>query len=129
FNDVLDVVSEGDILVVTKLDRFARSTQDALNTIQMLQDKGVGLVVLNMSGEQLDTTTPTGKLMLTVLSEEAEFEANMIRERQREGIEQAKKRGVYKGRPKTYTSNNKRLQHALELFHDRDTNGYTVDEI
>lgn len=129
FNKLLEVVESGDIIVVTKLDRFARSTKDALNTIEKLENKNVGLVVLNVSGEKLDTTTSTGKLMITVLSAVAEFEADMIKERQLEGIAEAKKRGVYKGRPKTYTDNNKGLQHALELFFNRDTNKKTVQDI
>lgn len=129
FNKLLGKVKANDIIVVTKLDRFARSTKDALYTIESLKEKDVGLVVLNMSGEKLDTTTATGKLMVTVLSAVAEFEADMIRERQLEGIEEAKKRGVYKGRPITYHDSHKGLQHALELFNNRDNNKMTVDEI
>ncbi|MDW0112169.1 recombinase family protein [Sporosarcina saromensis] len=129
FNRLLDIVVSGDIIVVTKLDRFARSTKDALNTIDMLQEKEVGLVVLNVKNEILDTTTATGKLMITVLSAVAEFEADMIKERQIEGIAEAKKRGVYKGRPSTYHENHKGLQKAIELFNDRDNNKMTVDEI
>lgn len=67
--------------------------------------------------------------MITVLSGIAEFEADMIKERQLEGIEEAKKRGVYKGRPKKYTKNNKGLQYAIELFNNRETNKLTVKEI
>ncbi|MCE7792300.1 recombinase family protein [Salipaludibacillus sp. CUR1] len=129
FNKLLETVSEGDTIVVTKLDRFARSTQDALSTIETLNNKGVGLIVLNMGGDKVDTNTPIGKLMITVLSGIAEFEADMIKERQLEGIELAKQRGAYKGRPKKYTDKNKSLQHALELFHDRENNGMTVKEI
>lgn len=129
FNLLLETVSEGDTIVVSKLDRFARSTQDALSTIDTLQNKGVGLVVLNVSGEKLDTTTPSGKLMITVLSAVAEFEVDMIKERQLEGIAEAKKRGVYKGRPSTYTDKHKGLQHAMELFDNRDFTKFTVDEI
>ncbi|MCQ6265596.1 recombinase family protein [Fictibacillus sp. WQ 8-8] len=129
FQVLLETVQKGDTIVVTKLDRFARSTKDALNIIDMLNDKGVGLVVLNMGGDTLDTTTPTGKLMVTLLSGVAEFELGLIKERQLEGIELAKQRGVYKGRPKKYTDKNKSLQHALELFSNRDNNKMTVDEI
>lgn len=129
FNKLLETVKEGDVIVVTKLDRFARSTKDALNTIEYLNSKGVGLVVLNMGGEKVDTTTAIGKLMVTILAGIAEFEADMIRERQLEGIALAKQRGVYKGRPKKYTEHNKGLQYALELFRNRDKNGMTVNEI
>jgi DNA invertase Pin-like site-specific DNA recombinase len=95
----------------------------------LLGEKGVGLFVLNMGGDKIDTTTAIGKLMVTVLSGIAGFEADMIKERQMEGIALAKERGVYKGKPKKYTNNHKCLQHALKLFHDRDNNKMTVNEI
>jgi DNA invertase Pin-like site-specific DNA recombinase len=129
FNLLLNTVQEGDTIVVTKLDRFARSTKDALNTIEFLNNKKVSLIVLNMGGDKIDTGTAIGKLMITVLSGIAEFEADMIRERQLEGIEEAKQRGVYKGRPKKYTKNNRGLQYAIELFQNRATNKLTVKEI
>ncbi|MFX3624014.1 MAG: recombinase family protein [Ectobacillus sp.] len=129
FQELLTKVNTGDTIVVTKLDRFARSTKDALNIIEQLEEKGVSLVVLNMGGDKLDTSTPMGKLMVTMLTGIAEFELSLIKERQREGIALAKERGVYKGRPKKYTEKNKGLQHALELFDNRDENGMTVKEI
>ncbi|WP_416434877.1 recombinase family protein [Priestia megaterium] len=129
FNILLEKVEKGDTIVVTKLDRFARSTKDALSTIEYLNNKGVSLVVLNMGGDKVDTATAIGKLMITVLSGIAEFEADMIKERQLEGIKEAKKRGVYKGRPAKYTEKHRGLQHAIELFHNRDTNKLTVKEI
>lgn len=67
--------------------------------------------------------------MITVLSGIAEFEADMIRERQLEGIALAKDRNVYKGKPKKYTEKHRGLQHALGLFHNRDTNKMTVKQI
>lgn len=129
FNRLLETVTEGDVIVVTKLDRFARSTRDALNTIERLNELGVGLVVLNMGGDKVDTTTAIGKLMVTVLSGIAEFEADMNRERQREGIENAKLRGVYQGRPVTYGEKSVKLRHALDLARNRDKNGMTMPEI
>lgn len=129
FNKLLESVQDGDTVVVTKLDRFARSTKDALSTIELLNQKNVSLIVLNMGGNMVDTSTAIGKLMITVLSGIAEFEADMIKERQLEGIELAKQRGVYKGRPSKYTDKHKGLQHALALFNNRDTNKLTVNEI
>ncbi|SNS86785.1 transcriptional regulator, TetR family [Bacillus sp. OK838] len=129
FNKLIETVQDGDTVVVTKLDRFARSTKDALSTIELLNQKNVSLVVLNMGGDKVDTSTAIGKLMITVLSGIAEFEADMIKERQMEGIELAKQRGVYKGRPNKYTDKHKGLHHALELFNNRDTNKLTVNEI
>lgn len=126
---LLETVKKGDSIVVTKLDRFARSTKDALTTIEELNEKGVALIVLNMGGDRVDTSTAIGKLMITVLSGIAEFEADMIRERQIEGIQEAKRRGVYKGRPKKYTEKNAGLNYALKLFNERSINKKTVKEI
>ncbi|MCT8973250.1 recombinase family protein [Microbaculum marinisediminis] len=93
----LDYVREGDVFVVTRLDRLARSLVDLRNIVDRLQAKGVGFRVLLQEG--LDTTRPEGRLMLHMLGSFAEFERDLIKERQREGIEKAKAKGVYKGRP------------------------------
>lgn len=129
FAALLDRVQAGDVLVVTKLDRFARSSQDALNTLATLADQGVSLVVLNLGGDVVDTATAIGKLLMTVLAGVAEFEADLIHERQREGVAAAKARGVYRGRPRTYTVHHKGITHALALFAARDTNHLTVNDI
>ena len=86
---------EGDVLVITKLDRLARSVADLMAIIQRLDRKAVGLRILNLG---MDTQTPTGKLMLTVLGGIAQFEREMMLERQREGVAKAKAAGKYKGR-------------------------------
>ena len=91
----LEFVRQGDVLVVTKLDRLARSVADLMRIIQALERKGAGLRVLNLG---MDTSTPTGKLMLTVLGGIAQFEREMMLERQREGVAKAKAAGKYKGR-------------------------------
>lgn len=91
----LDYLREGDTLVVTKLDRLARDTKHLLEMIEALTAKGVTLRILNMN---IDTSTATGKLMLTMLGGIAEFEREMMLERQREGIAKAKAEGKYKGR-------------------------------
>ena len=91
----LDYVREGDVLVVTKLDRLARSVADLMTILQALERKRVGVRILNLG---MDTQTPTGKLMLTVLGAVAQFEREMMLERQREGITKAKSAGRYKGR-------------------------------
>jgi DNA invertase Pin-like site-specific DNA recombinase len=98
----LDFVREGDTLIVTKLDRLARSVPDLLTIVARLEAKHVGLRVLAMSGEQpLDTSTAVGKLMLAVIGAVGQFEREMMLERQREGIAQAKLAGRYKGRAPT----------------------------
>ena len=94
----LDYVREGDTLVVTKLDRLARSVADLVSITKTLREKGVALRILSMN---LDTTTPTGKLMLNLLGSIAEFERELMLERQREGIAKAKADGKYQGRQPT----------------------------
>jgi DNA invertase Pin-like site-specific DNA recombinase len=98
----LDYVREGDTLIVTKLDRLARSVPDLLAMVACLEAKSVALRVLAMSGSQpLDTGTAIGKLMLAVIAAVGQFEREMMLERQREGIAQAKRAGRYKGRAPT----------------------------
>jgi len=97
----LDYAREGDTVHVTKPDRLARSTADLLGIVARLEAKGVGLVVLSMGGQQVDTRTATGKLMLTMLAAVAAFERDLMLERQREGIAKAKGEGKYKGRAPT----------------------------
>jgi DNA invertase Pin-like site-specific DNA recombinase len=91
----LEFAREGDVLVATKLDRLARSVSDLMTIIKTLEQKAVGLRILNLG---MDTQTPTGKLMLTVLGGVAQFEREMMLERQREGVAKAKVAGKYKGR-------------------------------
>jgi DNA invertase Pin-like site-specific DNA recombinase len=95
---MLDYVREGDAVVCCKIDRIARSTQHLLEIVDRLEKKGVAFRVLNIN---LDTSTPTGKLMLTMLGAIATFERELMLERQREGIQKAKQRGAYKGRKPT----------------------------
>jgi DNA invertase Pin-like site-specific DNA recombinase len=93
----LDFVREGDTLVVTRLDRLARSVGDLHRIIERLTEKKVAFRCLNQSG--VDTDTSTGRLMLAVLGAVAAFENDIRRERQLEGIEKAKVAGKYRGRP------------------------------
>lgn len=95
---LLDFVREGDQVVCCKLDRIARSTRHLLEIVEALEQKGVGFRVLNIN---LDTATPTGKLMLTMLGAVATFEREMMLERQAEGIEKAKQAGKFRGRKPT----------------------------
>lgn len=94
----LDYVREGDTMIVTKPDRLARSTADLLSLAQRLEAKGVTLRILSMD---VDTSTPTGRLLLTMLGGIAAFERDLMLERQREGIAKAKADGRYKGRKAT----------------------------
>jgi DNA invertase Pin-like site-specific DNA recombinase len=94
----LDFVREGDTLVVTKLDRLARSTPHLNDIVDRLREKGSHLQILDLG---IDTATPTGELVLTVIGGIAQFERQMMLERQREGIAKAKAAGKYKGRKPT----------------------------
>jgi DNA invertase Pin-like site-specific DNA recombinase len=94
----LDYARDGDVLVVTKLDRLARSIRDLCGIVDRLTAKGVSLRILGMG---LDTATANGRLMLNVLGSVAQFEREVMLERQREGIAKAKGEGKYKGRAPT----------------------------
>jgi DNA invertase Pin-like site-specific DNA recombinase len=94
----LDFIREGDTLIVTKLDRLARSTQHLLEIADLVKCKGADLHVLNLG---VDTGTATGKLLFTMIGAVATFEREMMLERQREGIAKAKAEGKYKGRKPT----------------------------
>ena len=93
--EMLDFVREGDTIYIHDFSRLARSTKDLLDIVEQLTEKGVHLV---SNKENIDSSTPTGKLMLTMIGAIAEFERTNLLERQREGIAVAKKKWVYKGR-------------------------------
>ena len=94
-----DYLRKGDALVVATPDRLAHSVGELLSMEADLTKRGIGLVVLSMGGEKLDTRKPTSKLMLTILAGVATWEREIMLERQREGIAKAKAEGKYKGRP------------------------------
>lgn len=95
FQKMLNYVREGDTVIVESLSRLGRSTKDLLETMDILREKNVDLKSLK---EQWDTSTASGKLIFTVMAAISEFERTVMLERQAEGIAEAKKRGVYKGR-------------------------------
>jgi len=92
------MLREGDKLVVTKLDRLARSVAHMGDILQQIEAKGAGLVILSLGSERIDTTTATGKLILNMMVSVAQFEREMMKERQVEGIKRAQAEGKYKGR-------------------------------
>ncbi|MCP2679803.1 recombinase family protein [Maricaulaceae bacterium NA33B04] len=106
----LDYLRDGDTLVVTKIDRLARSVRELMEIIDEVKDKQAELRILALN---LDTSTPTAKLMLSVLGSVAEFEREIMLERQREGIAKAKAEGKYKGRAPTAR---RRSDEVLELL-------------
>ena len=107
---MLEFVREGDTVQVTKLDRLARNTRHLLEVSEYLQGKGVALNILNIG---INTATPTGKLMLTMIGAIATFEREMMLERQAEGIALAKLKGKYKGRKATARS---KSQEVIEML-------------
>lgn len=108
--EALEFVREGDTLVITKLDRLARSVAHLLEITGQLEDKGAALRILDMD---LDTGSATGRLMLTVLGGIARFEREIMKEHQREGIAKAKAVGRYKGRKPTARQKSEEV-HALK---------------
>lgn len=97
----LEFVREGDTLVVTRLDRLARSTSHLLSLVEQLDGKGVALRILDFGGGEVDTKSPSGRMLLTVFAAMAQFEREVMLQRQREGILAAKVSGKYKGRSPT----------------------------
>ena len=119
---LLDQLDAGDVLMVTRLDRLARSTRDLLNTLAAITGKKAGF--RSLGDTWADTTTAHGRLMLTVLGGLAEFERDLIRARTSEGRERAKARGVKLGRKPKLTEHQKR-----EAIRRRDRDGEPVREI
>ena len=97
----IDMLRTGDKLVVTKLDRLARNVMHMGELLQLIEAKGAGLVILSLGSETVDTSTATGKLILNMMVSVAQFEREMMKERQVEGIKRAKAEGKYKGRMPT----------------------------
>lgn len=121
-NAMLDYVREGDIVYITEFSRLARSTTDLLSLIKEFEEKGV---ILKSIKESLDLSTPQGRLMVTMLGAIAEFEREMIRERQQQGIEAALKTGKTKtgkafGRPKHELTEERKV--ILQKWIDKELN-------
>lgn len=120
FNKLMDILEEGDTLVITKLDRFARNTVEGINVVQHLLERGVRVNILNMGTVD---NTPTGKLILTVMLGFAEFERDMIIQRTSEGKSIARtKNGWREGRPPEYDDD--RALEAVTLLQE-----YTYREV
>lgn len=117
---LLDRMAENDTVVVESLSRLGRSTKDLIELTELFERRGVHLVSLK---ESIDTNTPTGKLLFTLMSALAQFERDTIAERTREGLNSARARGRKGGRPKTNADSVKK---AVMLYH---TNQYSIREI
>lgn len=121
--EMLDYVREGDTVYIQDFSRLARNVKDLLNIVEQLQNKGVNLISIK---ENLDLSTSAGRLQLTMLGAIYEFERDMIRERQAEGIAIAKAKGKYKGRKKiTFPSN---WEEVYQKWKCREINGVKARE-
>jgi DNA invertase Pin-like site-specific DNA recombinase len=117
FKVLLSILGKGDTLVVTKLDRFARSTVEGIQTVKELFERGVRVHILNMG---LVEDTPTGRLIFNIMISFSEFERDMIVERTQEGKAIAKLSEDFReGRPNKFTK--KQIEHALKLL---ETNSF-----
>lgn len=121
FQEMQKYLREGDVVYFTRLDRLARSTSDLLEIASEWQASGIDFVCTQTSG--LDTTTPTGKLVFTVLAAVAEMERDLIRARVNEGLEAARENGRVGGRPR---ADQAKIDLALKMH---SSGGYSVREI
>lgn len=111
--EVLDVLKPGDTLVIFKLDRLARGTQHLLKLLEEFEERQISFVSIQ---NNIDTTTPMGKLIFTIMGAFAEMEAELIRERVIAGLETAQSKGVKLGRP----SKSEEIKQAIELYKETD---------
>lgn len=117
---LLDRITEGDTVVVESLSRLGRSTKDLIELTEIFQSKGVNLVSLK---ESIDTNSPTGKLLFTLMSAIAQFERDVIADRTREGLKAARARGRTGGRPR---ADPEQVKKAVKLY---KTEQYSIKEI
>ena len=117
---LMSCLKTGDTVIVESLSRLGRSTKNLIELVEVFQEKGVHLVSLK---EAIDTSTPSGKLLFTLMSAISQFERDTIVERTREGLNAARSRGHVGGRPKTKSE---KIAQALRLYATRE---YTLKEI
>lgn len=120
-DQLLDQLRPGDVIVVTKYDRLARSLRDLLDVVEAIKERGGGFRSL---AEDIDTTTPAGRLAFHVFASIAQFERERISERTKEGLEAAKKRGRIGGRPPALSAAQRN-----EVRRMRDEDGRRLSEI
>ena len=118
--EMMRYVRNGDTLYITKLDRLGRSTLHLTQIFDKLEKKGVDIIVLD---QNIDTTTPTGKLLFNVLSSISEFETEIRKERQMEGIKKAKEKGVKFGRKAMLTDT------QINEMRSKRNDGYLIREL
>lgn len=122
-DSLLSKLQAQDTLVFTRMDRAGRNTIQLLQLVEDLEEQDVNLVILNLN---IDTRTATGKFFISIMAAFSELDRTLIKEKQRSGVELAKQKGLYKGRPVKYTKNHAGVKHALDLRLNTDK---TVKEI
>ncbi len=120
-NRMLDMLREGDVVIVTDLTRLSRSTKDLFEIASAIEEKGAGIKSLKESW--LDTTTPQGKLLFTIFAGLSQFERDLTAQRTREGLQSAKSRGAKLGRP------NKFQEKKDTILNMYNSNDYSINEI
>lgn len=120
---LLNRLVKGDTLMVSRMDRLGRNTKQLLELIEELEERGIYLVILNLG---IDTRTPSGKFILTVMSAFSELDRTMIKEKQQAGIAIAKRKGKYKGKKQKFTLKHEGVRHAMELH---ETTNKPIKEI
>jgi DNA invertase Pin-like site-specific DNA recombinase len=122
-NQLLSKLVKGDTLVVTRMDRLGRNTKQLLELTEELEKRGIYLVILNVG---IDTRTPSGKFILTIMSACSELDRTMIKEKQQVGIAIAKRKGIYTGKKQKFNLQHDGIGRAIELH---ETTNKTVKEI
>lgn len=134
-NLIQNKLRDGDKVVVTSIDRLSRNYKDTKKLTAMIKAKGAMFVISSFkgfyadNGMNADFAGMMNEFLINFMAFQAQTERENIKERQRQGIELAKKRGVYKGRPKKYTNGNRKLEKAIKMYKHRDENGMTAQEI
>jgi DNA invertase Pin-like site-specific DNA recombinase len=123
---LLNKLKKDDVIIITDLTRFTRSTRDLFELVDAIKSKGAFLKSIKDTWLDFSEDNPYSAFLLTIMSAVSQLERDLTKMRQKEGIAIAKKKGIYQGRPKTYTDKNPRLKHALELH---QAGGKTIKEI
>lgn len=124
--EMISILEKGDKIIVSDLTRVSRSSKDLFNLVDIIRNKGAALKSLKDTWFDMTEDNPYSKFLLTVMAGVSQLERELTLVRQLEGIEIAKEKGMYNGRPKKYTSKHAGMKHALELY---KSGNYTVKEI
>ena len=127
--DMLSELKEGDTIYITDLTRITRSTQDLFSLINQIREKKAFLISLKDTWLDLSTDNPYSQFLITIMAGVNQLERDLIKMRQQEGIELAKREGKYKGRLKKYHENHAGMNHALKLYNEGEMTVKQICEI